>query len=69
MFMVNLIFMETKMDKAAYSIRELAELGLGSQSHIRRMIKAGSIPVFKLGHRELIPAYWVEENFQKPAAE
>jgi len=62
-------FKETMMNKAAYSIRELAELGLGSQSHIRRMIKQGNIPVVKLGNIELIPAYWVDENFQKPAAE
>lgn len=33
------------------------------------MIKAGKIPVVKLGNRELIPTNWVEENFQKPAAE
>ena len=56
------------MIKAAYSVRELAEIGLGSQSHIRRMMKAGEIPMVKLGHRELIPAYWVEDNFVKPDA-
>ena len=59
----------TVMPKIAYSAKELSELGLGSESHIRQMIKAGNIPVVKLGHRELIPAYWVEEQFQKPAAE
>ena len=57
------------MTKIAYSAKELSELGIGSESHVRRMIKAGKIPVVKLGNRELIPAYWVEENFQKPAAE
>lgn len=57
------------MQKIAYSAKELSELGVGSESHVRRMIKAGKIPVVKLGSRELIPAYWVEENFQKPAAE
>jgi hypothetical protein len=57
------------MPKIAYSAKELSELGIGSESHVRRMIKAGNIPVVKLGHRELIPAYWVDENFQKPAAE
>ena len=36
--MVNLNFMETKMNKAAYSIREVAEMGIGSPSHIRRMV-------------------------------
>ncbi|HAW20242.1 MAG TPA: hypothetical protein DCX14_08675 [Flavobacteriales bacterium] len=55
------------MTKAAYSVRELVELGLGSQSHIRRLMKANIIPVIRLGHRELIPAYWVEDNFLKPA--
>ncbi|MDA8648058.1 helix-turn-helix domain-containing protein [Rhodobacteraceae bacterium] len=55
------------MTKAAYGIRELAELGLGSQSHIRRMIKAGEIPVVRLGQRELVPSYWVEEKFLKPS--
>ena len=54
--------------RAAYSIREAEELGIGSQSHIRRMIKVGKIPVVKLGTRELIPAYWVEDNFVKPDA-
>lgn len=57
------------MQKIAFSAKELSELGLGSESHVRRMIKTGNIPVVKLGHRELIPAYWVEEQFQKPAAE
>ena len=54
------------MDKAAYSVRELAELGLGSQSHIRRMITSGQIPIVQLGNRALIPAHWVEETFFKP---
>lgn len=53
------------MTKFAYSVKELANMGLGSQSHIRRMIKAGEIPVVKLGYRELIPSWWVEENFGK----
>jgi len=57
------------MLKIAYSAKELSELGLGSQSHVRRMIKAGKIPVVKLGNRELISAYWLDENFQKPAAD
>jgi len=57
------------MLKIAYSAKELSELGLGSESHVRRMIKAGKIPVVKLGNRELIPAYWLDENFQKPAAD
>jgi len=54
------------MVKIAYSVRELVELGIGSQSHIRRMMKSGEIPVVKLGHRELIPAYWIKDNFFKP---
>jgi len=56
------------MNKFAYSVKELANMGLGSQSHIRRMIKTGEIPVVKLGNRELIPAYWVQDNFVKPDA-
>ena len=56
------------MQKVAYSAKELAEMGIGSESHVRRMMKAGEIPVVKLGKRELIPAYWVEENFVKPNA-
>jgi|TARA_B110000305_G_C18764056_1_gene326608 excisionase family DNA binding protein len=55
------------MTKVAYSVREMSELGLGSQSHIRRMIKVGEIPVVKLGQRELIPSYWIEDNFVKQA--
>jgi len=56
------------MQKVAYSAKELAEMGIGSESHVRRMMKAGEIPVVKLGNRELIPAYWVEDNFVKPDA-
>tara|TARA_B100000575_G_C22901083_1_gene523807 strand:- start:165 stop:338 length:174 start_codon:yes stop_codon:yes gene_type:complete len=56
------------MNKVAYSAKELSEMGIGSESHVRRMMKAGEIPVVKLGKRELIPAYWVEENFVKPNA-
>ena len=54
------------MSKAAYSVREIVEMGIASQSHICQMIKACEIPVVKLGHRELIPAWWVEDNFLKP---
>ena len=56
------------MQKVAYSAKELAEMGIGSESHVRRMMKSGEIPVVKLGNRELIPAYWVEDNFVKPDA-
>ena len=56
------------MQKVAYSAKELAEMGIGSESHVRRMMKAGEIPVVKLGNRELIPAYWVEDNFVEPDA-
>ena len=56
------------MNKFAYSVKELANMGLGSQSHIRRMIKAVEIPDVKLGNRELIPSYWIEDNFVKPDA-
>ena len=34
----------------------------------RQMMKAGEIPVIKLGHRELIPAWWLEDNFVRPNA-
>ena len=56
------------MTKIAYSVKDLASMGLGSQSHIRRMIKFGEIPAVRVGRRELIPAYWVEENFWKSDA-
>ena len=56
----------TIMQKVAYSANELSKMGVSSESHIRRMIKAGEIPVVKLGHRELVPAYWVDDNFLKP---
>lgn len=56
------------MNKVAFSAKELSEMGVGSESHVRRMMKAGKIPVVKLGHRELIPAWWVEDNFVKPDA-
>ena len=56
------------MKKVAFSAKELSEMGVGSESHVRRMMKAGEIPVVKLGHRELIPAWGVEDNFVKPDA-
>ena len=56
------------MKKVAFSAKELSEMGVGSESHVRRMMKSGEIPVVKLGHRELIPAWWVEDNFVKPDA-
>ena len=57
------------MQKVAFSAKELSEMGLGSESHVRRMIKAGEIPVVKLGYRELIPSWWIEDNFVKSNAE
>ena len=56
------------MKKVAFSAKELSEMDVGSESHVRRMMKSGEIPVVKLGHRELIPAWWVEDNFVKPDA-
>ena len=56
------------MKKVGFSAKELSEMGVGSESHVRTMMKAGDIPVVKLGHRELIPAWWVEDNFVKPDA-
>lgn len=56
------------MNKFTCSVKELANMGLGSQSHIRRMITAGEIPVVKLVTRKLIPAYCAEDNFVKPDA-
>jgi len=56
----------TVMKKIAYSIKDLSEVGLGSESHIRRLIKEDKIPAIRLGKRELIPAYWVDEYFLKP---
>ena len=37
------------MKKIAYSAKELADLGLGSESHVRRMMKANKIPCGKFG--------------------
>ena len=56
------------MEKTAFSVRELTQMGLGSESHIRRKIKSGEIPVVKLGHRELVPSWWVKEKFGKTDA-
>ena len=41
---------------------------MSQMMNLVQMMKAGEIPVVKLGNRELIPAYWVEENFVKPNA-
>ena len=58
------------MSKIAYSVKELSEIGCGSESHIRRMIKSGQIPSVRLGERELVPAFWVQKTFQnQPEAE
>ena len=58
------------MLKIAYSVKELSEIGCGSESHIRRMIKSGQIPSVRLGNRELVPAFWVQKTFQnQPEAE
>lgn len=54
------------LHQVAYSAKELSAMGVGSESHVRRMMKSGEIPVVKLGHRELIPAWWVKDNFVKP---
>ena len=54
------------MKKVAYSVKELSEVGLGSESHIRRLIKEDKIPAIRLGKRELIPAYWVDDHFLNP---
>jgi len=54
------------MKKVAYSVKELSEVGLGSESHIRRLIKEDKIPAIRLGKRELIPAYWVDDYFLNP---
>ena len=56
------------MKKVAFSAKELSEMGVGSECHVRRMMKACEIRVVKLGHRELIPAWWVEDNFVTPDA-
>ena len=54
------------MKKIAYSVKELSEVGLGSESHIRRLIKEDKIPSIRLGKRELVPAYWVNDYFLNP---
>jgi|TARA_A100000172_G_C3024898_1_gene104476 hypothetical protein len=54
------------LHQVAYSAKELSAMGVGSESHVRRMMKSGEIPVVKLGHRELIPSWWVKDNFVKP---
>ena len=54
------------LHKVAYSAKELSAMGISSESHVRRMMKSGEIPVVKLGKRELVPAYWVKDNFVKP---
>lgn len=56
------------MTKLAYSAKELSEMGLGSESHIRKLMKSGEIPVVKLGHRDLVPSFWVKNNFGNPDA-
>ena len=37
------------MQKVAFSAKELSEMGVGSESHVRRMIKAGEIRLLNLG--------------------
>ena len=63
---MDVIEVDPVTEKMAYSCHELARLSGCSESHIRRLMKSGEIPMLKLGGRELVPAYWVSEFFGKP---
>ena len=63
---MDVIEVDPVTEKMAYSAFELAKLSGCSESHIRRLMKSGEIPMLKLGERELVPAYWVSEFFGKP---
>lgn len=53
--------------RAAYSMREVAQkLGV-AQTHIGNMVRAGEIPSKKLGRRILIPRWWVDQIGKGPA--
>ena len=61
------VFLLRRLRFVAYSAKELSEMGCGSESHIRRMIKSGQIPIVQPGNRALVAANWVEETFFKPS--
>lgn len=56
-------------DKLGFSAYDLEKLGLGSRNHIYRLIKQGKIPHVSLGHRQVVPRWWVEKFFDDPSVQ
>ena len=51
----------TTIEKKAVSIKEFATILDVSQAHAWRLVKAGTIPSIKLGHRHCIPIKAINE--------
>ena len=53
-------------EKRLLSVDEFAGPANNSPSSVRRMMKAGSIPVIELGCRKLIPSWYLDDLLQRP---
>lgn len=58
--------MATEISKQAYSVPEFAKaLGL-SRAHVYNLVARGEVPTIKLGHRLIVPGWYVEQLLGKP---
>ena len=53
-------------EKRLLSVDEFAGPANISPSSVRRMIKAGTIPVIELGCRKLIPSWYLDDLLKRP---
>ena len=53
-------------EKRLLSVDEFAGPANISPSSVRRMMKAGSIPVIELGCRKLIPSWYLDNLLKRP---
>ena len=53
-------------EKRLLSVDEFAGPANISPSSVRRMMKAGTIPVIELGCRKLIPSWYLDDLLKRP---
>ncbi len=53
-------------EKRLLSVDEFADPANISPSSVRRMMKAGTIPVIELGCRKLIPSWYLDDLLKRP---
>ena len=56
----------TDKEKRLLSVNEFAGPANISPSSVRRMMKAGTIPVIELGCRKLIPSWYLDGLLKRP---